>query len=201
MAITTYSELLTAVANWMNRDDLTDRIPEYIALAEAKLNRTLRVRQMESAGTDTMSSSAITLPTDWLAYKSLWYTSGGERFEVRNVPVQEVNRFDGGGTGMPSSYYIAGSTVTFFPTAQSDYTTGHIYYQKIPALTVSNTTNWLLTFAPDVYLYGTVLEAAAYMKDGGRLQEAKEGFSVGISQLISSDRDVHSGSALTMRAY
>ena len=156
---------------------------------------------MESATTDTMSSSTITLPSDWLAFKSIWYTSSGQRIEVQDIPVQEFNRFDAGSTGMPQSYYISGDTVTFYPTADSDYSVGYIYFQKIPALSDSNTTNWLLTFAPDVYLYGAVLEAAAYVKDAQRLQEAISGFTTGIDAVKRSSRDVHSGSALTMRTY
>ena len=46
MAINTYSTLQTAVANWLDRDDLTDRIPEFVSLAEATFNRTLRLRAM-----------------------------------------------------------------------------------------------------------------------------------------------------------
>jgi hypothetical protein len=45
MAIGTYSELQTAVANWLGRDDLTDRIPEFIDLAEARLSRALEPRE------------------------------------------------------------------------------------------------------------------------------------------------------------
>ena len=201
MSITNYSELLTAVANWINRGDLTDRIPEYIAFAEAKMNGRLRVRQMEASTTDTMSSSAITLPSDWMAFKSIWYTKNGQRIEILNIPVQEANRIDQGTTNPPRGYYITGSTVSFFPTADSDYTVGYIYYQQIPALTVSNTTNWLLTYAPDAYLYGTVLEAAAYIRDPKLQADAERAFYSVLGRIKTADRDVHSGSALRMRTY
>ena len=72
MAIGTYSELQTAVANWLDRDDLTDRIPEFIALAEAKMNRVLRISLMENVSTAlTMVSGTrdYSLPTGFTGMK------------------------------------------------------------------------------------------------------------------------------------
>ena len=59
MAIGTYAELQTAVANWLDRDDLTDRIPEFIALAEAKMNRVLRISLMENVSTALLMSGGV----------------------------------------------------------------------------------------------------------------------------------------------
>jgi len=204
VAITTYAELQTAVKNWLDRTstEITSRAPEFIALAEAKLNRDLRVRPMEVVGSDTMSSGAISLPADWLAYKSIWYTYSGSRVELINMAPQEFNRFDTGTTDYPSGYYIAASSVYFGPsTPNSDYTVGYIYYQKIPALTDSNTTNWLLTSHPDIYLYGSLLEAAPYLKEYPEIQLWMTAFGAVIEQLKQSDRDVMSGAPMRMRAY
>lgn len=202
MAITTYAELQTAVQAWLDRTDLTSRIPEFISLAEAKLNRELRVRPMEVVGTDTMSSGAISLPTDWVKYKSIWYTHNGSRVELQNMSPQEFNRFDTGSTDYPSGYYIAASSVYFGPsTPNSDYTVGYIYYQKIPALTDSATTNWLLTSHPDIYLYGALLEAAPYIQNQADTQLWATAFISVIEQLKQGDRDVMSGAPMSMRAY
>lgn len=200
MSITTYTELQTALTNWSDRTDLSARMPEFIALAEAKLNRTLRVRRMLSATTDTMSSSAITLPSDWAAFESIWYTSSGKRYLLTNIPIEEVNIEDAGTTGMPDSYYIAGSTVTFFPTADSNYTVGYVYYQNLPALS-SNSTNWLLTSHPDIYLYASMLELSIYVKDQEDIQKYVELTRGAVLQLEKSDKDMKSGSALRMKAY
>jgi len=72
MAISTYSELTTAVANWLDRDDLTLRIPEFIALAEAKFNRTLRLRSMEAKYTaDTVAGQRnLALPTGYIQMRN-----------------------------------------------------------------------------------------------------------------------------------
>ena len=204
MALTTYAELQTSVKNWLDRtdSDITARIPEFITLAEAKLNRDLRVRPMEVVGSDTMSSGTISLPTDWLKYKSIWYVYSSTRVELENMPPQEFNRFDTASTDYPSGYYIAASTVYFGPsTPNGDYTVGYIYYQKIPALSDSATTNWLLTSHPDIYLYGSLLEAAPYLKEYPEIQLWMTAFGTVIEQLKQSDRDTMSGAPISMRAY
>lgn len=203
MSVTTYSELQTAVQNWLDRatTEIQARAPEFIALAEAKMNRVLRVRQMESKTSDTMSSSSIALPSDWVAFKSIWYEVSGERVELTNITPQEYVRFDDGSTDYPTGYYIAGSNVYFFPDSNGDYTVGYIYYQKIPALTDSNTTNWLLTAHPDAYLYGALLESAPYLKEYPEIQIWMTAFSAVIEQMKKADRDVMSGAPLRMRAY
>ena len=66
MAISTKAELHTAVANWLNRSDLTSRIPEFIALAEASFNRNLRTREMLVRSTASVTGQYVSIPTDYL---------------------------------------------------------------------------------------------------------------------------------------
>ena len=78
MAIGTYAELQTAVANWLDRDDLTDRIPEFIALAEAKMNRNLRISLMENVSTDILLAGGTRdypLPTGVTGMKEFHLTT------------------------------------------------------------------------------------------------------------------------------
>ena len=67
MAISNYTELQTAVANWLDRDDLTARIPEFISLTEARFNRILRIRAMETeADQATVAGTrSYALPSDY----------------------------------------------------------------------------------------------------------------------------------------
>jgi hypothetical protein len=51
MSLATYDDLKLAAANWLNREDLTGAIPDYITLAEARINDRLRVAQMETTAT------------------------------------------------------------------------------------------------------------------------------------------------------
>jgi hypothetical protein len=69
MAITTYSELQTAIGNWLDHSLFTARVPEFIALFEAAANRRLRVRQMETSIDLTPSYGSAAVPTDYLAWR------------------------------------------------------------------------------------------------------------------------------------
>lgn len=163
MAITTYSELQTALANWIGRDDLTSRLPEFIALFEAHANRKLRNRQMETSTTLTPSSGSATLPTDYLQWRRVTWT-GSPRRELEYVhPSVLQDYYPTTPPGYPQFFTIEGSTLKVRPTD----TTGleFDYFQKITALdSSSNTTNWLLTAHPDAYLFGSLVEATAFFE-------------------------------------
>jgi hypothetical protein len=163
MSITTYSELRTAVENWIGRTDLTDRVPEFITLFEAHANRKLRVRQMETSTTLTPSSGSATLPADYLQWRRVTWT-GSPRQELEYVhPAIVQAYYSTTPEGRPRMFTIEGSTLKIRPTD----TTGleFDYYQKVAALdTGSNTTNWLLTAHPDAYLFGALTEATMFFE-------------------------------------
>jgi hypothetical protein len=199
MAISTYTELRTAVANWLDRSDLTDRIPEFITLAEEYFNHKLRVRQMESTTTDTMSSSAITLPSDFQGFRSI-YLSTSPKYSLQYYTPEQQAVLDQGDSGRPYGYSITGTTVTFFPTADSDYDVGYTYYKSIPPL-ASNSTNWLLTAAPGAYLHGACMQAWVYLLNEQDAAKEKALMDASLSNLKTSDaNDRWSGSTLKMRA-
>lgn len=171
MAITTYSELKTAAANWLNRQDLTDRIPEFIAVAEAHLNRKLRVIWMESRDSGVSSDAVVPMPDDWLETRTLRLSSPTRGQQILEyVGEEEWDALEAKGyTGTTRYYTIINGEFQVLPAPSSSLTYIHRYYAKIPALSVSNTTNWLLTRSPDLYLYATLLAAEAYLKDDERL--------------------------------
>lgn len=163
MAITTYSELKTAVANWLDRSDLTDRIPECIALWEAYVNRVLRVRQQITTTTLSPSSGSASLPSDYLEWKRLTW-QGSPRVELQYVdPDWFQAAYTENSSDEPSIFTIEGSSVLINSTSTTSIIMA--YAQKVPALTDSATTNWLLTAHPDVYLYGTLKCAATFTED------------------------------------
>lgn len=171
MAISTYSELQTAVAGHLNRQDLTTTIPDFIALAEAGLNRELRVIWMETRSTGTSSDDRVAVPTDWLETRTLRLadpTPGQQILEY--VGEEEWDNLEAQGlTGRTRYYTIINGEFQLLPAPSSDVDYVLRYYAKIPALSDSATTNWLLTRSPDLYLYSTILAAEAYLKDDERL--------------------------------
>lgn len=158
MAITTYAELQTAVQNWLDRTDIASYVPDYITLGEAWMQRNLRVREMVATDTLTTASGVDTLPTDFLQVISV-RSNGSPVRMLEPLDDQEFNRLYGDlDAGTPKAYLISGSSIYIAPV--DDTTTSTLqYYQKIPVLSGSNTTNWLLTAYPDLYLFAALAEA------------------------------------------
>lgn len=188
MAINTYATLVTAATEWLAREQdttLVARIPDFITLFEAKVNRELFVPQMEQRSTVTIDMLSdepefISLPSDFQTMRRIRVSSvqGKPPLSFLSAGQIEARRYDYLNiTGQPTHYTIIGSEIELFPTPNDDYTLEMVYRANIPALTSSNTGNWLLTLAPDFYLYGTLLESAPYIKEDGRIQTWALGYS------------------------
>ena len=204
MAIGTYAELQTAVANWLDRDDLTDRIPEFIALAEAKMNRVLRISLMENVSTAIIMAGGTrdySLPTGFTGMKEFHLTTSPIT-PLSYITPEMMNRmWAGSNTGRPQAFTLfsdAGTRkIKIGPSPDSAYTTSMLYLKKIDSLSVSNPTETMLTENPDVYLYGALLEAEPFLMNDARVQL----WGTMLQQVAKDlqDRDIfdrHSGSAL-----
>jgi hypothetical protein len=199
MAISNYTELKTAVANWLDRDDLTDRIPEFIALAEARFNRILRLRSMEVKYTaDTVAAQRnLALPASYIQMRN---------FQVNTSPLTVLSyvtpeiydRLWGGSTqGTPKFYTILANEVSLGPIPASVQEVEMLFYKKFDNLSASTATNWLITNAPDIYLYGAMLEAEPFIMNDERVPLWAQALQQGVSDLQEQDnKDRHSGSAL-----
>lgn len=159
MSITTYAELQAAVTNWMDRTDLSSRIPEFIVLFEAALNRRLAVRQQMTSTTLTVTAASATLPADYLLWKRVTWQGNPTR-ELAYVTPAFLSAVNAAGTsGNPSYFTIEGSTLK---VGMLDNTSiNFLYAQKVPAL-ASNDPNWLLTASPDAYLFGTLAASKTF---------------------------------------
>ena len=162
MALANYADLLAGVANWLNRADLTDRIPEFIDLAESEFNRTLRAIEMEGRATATLTGDAIAVPADFIGVKSITYANTNLDFAT------PAELFEITTSGTPR-YYTVSDGQFFFRPSPSDGVVTIAYYQAIPALTVTNTTNWLMTKHPDLYLFATCAQADVFVWNDERL--------------------------------
>ena len=199
MAISTYDELKTAVANWLDRDDLTDRIPEFIALAEARMNRVLRLRMMEFKYTASTVGAQrnYALPTGYLQMRN---------FQLNTSPITTLSyvspeifdRLWGGSTGgTPQFYTILANEIQLGPIPASVQTMEMLFYKKITALSGTNLTEQMLTDNPDIYLYGALLEAEPFIMNDERVVLWAKGFAQAVADLLEQDnKDRHSGSAL-----
>ena len=161
MAITTYAELKSAVADFLNRDDLTSTIDTFIDMAEANLNRDVRHWKMEQRSQAEIDDQYLTLPTDWVEPYAMNLVSRDRMQDIR---------FQGDDvSGKPVYYAHIAGEIEMYPTPDATYDIELLYTQKIEALSDSNTSNWLLTEAPDLYLYAVLLETAIYLRDDERI--------------------------------
>lgn len=161
MAITTYAELQTAIANWLARDDLTAYIPDFITLFEATAVRRLRIRVTTTSATLTPSSGIATVPTDMLGFiRVTWTGDVRQDLEYVHPPFFEA-LFPDRGSGTPSKYTVEGSSLKVGPL--SDTALDVVYYERTAALSAG--LNNIFTNHPDLYLFGSLVEAEAFNKD------------------------------------
>ena len=199
MAISNYSELTTAVANWLDRDDLTLRIPEFIALAEAKFNRTLRLRSMEAKYTaDTIAGQRnLALPTGYIQMRNFQVNSN-PLTTLSYVTPEIYDRLWGGSTsGIPKFYTILANEVSLGPIPASVMEVEMLFYKNFTNLSSVVATNWLITNAPDAYLYGAMMQAEPFIMNDERVALWGASLNNAIQELQEQDnKDRHSGSAL-----
>ena len=202
MAISTYAELKTAVANWLNRDDLTANIPDFITLCEARLNRVLRTRAME--GLYTASTIAgqrdYNLPASYLQMRALRLNTSPLTV-LEYVSPEIMDRvWAGSSGGKPVAYTIKANELFLGPSPGAVYTMEMDYYRKFDSLSAIITTNAMLTDNPDVYLYGSLLEAEPFIKNDSRIQVWGTSFYKAITDIQDQDsKDRHSGSEMRIR--
>lgn len=160
MALSNYSELKASVESWSSRDDLADVYDDLIALTEAKLWQTLRVRSMENRISIAGSGRFIPLPTGFLEARRVLYVNGSRRIRIEPGTPSGMKITDA--SGIPSEYVVTEELEFNRPT------TGRIelqYFRKLDGLSVENPTNGILTEYPNLYLYGCLGFAFAKAQD------------------------------------
>lgn len=202
MSITTYSELKTSIANWLDRSDLTSVIPDFIMLAEKQMERTVRYHKMIERSSGALDSQYSAVPADWMETVRFSITDGNtSKIDQTSVSDLMDKRADGlNKTGKPKFYAHVGETFELYPTPDQTYNIELVYYQSIPALSDSNTSNWLLTIAPDAYLYGALMQAAPYLGEDERVQVWNGLYVSAVSAINAvNERTRLSGTSLRMR--
>ncbi len=205
MGLANYSDLQAAVANWLARSGdvtLTPSIPDFIALAEARLSRDLRLRAMETRDNAFVIASAFTaLPGGFLELRNIQLnTAPITRLELM-APEQIDTIHAGSQAGKPRVYAILADQLQVAPTPASAYTAEIVYWKKFTALSEAQPTNWLLTNAPDLYLYASLMEATAFIGNDDRLPLWVAAYERARGALQSSnDRGTWSGSVPQVRA-
>lgn len=209
MSITTYAELKTAVANWLDRSDLTSRIPEFIALTESAINygirgptnwvaEPLRIRSMEASADITITSGSGSLPTGYLAARR-FYLNTSPKVQLDYVsPLDFYGRDFANTSGQPEAYTIEGESFVFGPAGSG---TGKLlYYKSFTPMSADGDATTLLTNNPGVYLHGALYEAYSYVEDVENADRYLLRYAAAVNALNAADvSDRHSGAVMTMR--
>lgn len=203
MALTTYTELKTSIGDWLNRTDLTSAIADFISLAESQIERQLRTRQLITRSNADISTQYAALPSDFLETKSFKLTSTNP---VTPLIFQTIDALDDlsrtfSAASRPKYFGIVGTQIRVVPVPDATYTTELIYYSKLSKLSSTVSTNWLLTASPDIYLYGSLLQAAPYLQDDARIPVWSSLYEKALTDVqTADDRGATSGGAMSARA-
>lgn len=166
----TYAELKTNIADWLHRSDLTAKIDTFIDLFEARVNRSLRVPEMEKRATATPTDEYVALPDDFLELRNI-QINGSVTTLLEYASPQKIDA-SGLTTGTARYYSLVGNEFQLNPSA-ADSEVEIAYYGKITPLDDTNTSNFLLESHPDYYLMGCIYEALVYTIDDRRNEVAQ----------------------------
>jgi len=198
----TFANLKTTIADYLARDDLTSNIPDFITLAESRMNKELRIREMMKRSTTTTTASDDTnlLPTGFLEARDI-FIDGNPKTPLMYVTPGHYSAIYGGSeTGKPKVFTVIGSEMRLGPSPDAVYTVEMLYYGRITALSDSATSNDILTNYPDLYLYGSLIEAEPFLQNDQRVQTWLALYGNAASAVkVSDEQATYTGGTLQMR--
>ena len=189
MAFTSYTDFKATVASYLARDDLTSMIPAFITLAEARLNRDLRIRQMLKVVTTTTTAndSTVELPSDFGIIRDIHLNTNPVSVLQYDTPTAFYRNAKTSTTGQPKFYTILAQELQFSPVPDGEYDIQMLYYGTPTPLGDTNPSNIFLTVCPDLLLYATLGEAEPYLMNDARLQTWATMYDKGLQSLTTQD--------------
>jgi len=201
MAFTNYTDLKSSVADYLARTDLTAQIPDFITLAELRLKRDLRIRQMLQVATATMtvSDSTVALPSDFLAIREIHLNTNPASSLEYLSPTSFFSNALTTNLGKPTKYTVLAAEFQFAPIPDSAHVVQILYYATPTPLSSSVPSNVFLSTCPDLLLYAALGEAEPYLINDARIQTWAALYDRGLASLSSSDESSeYAGSPLVM---
>jgi len=204
VALNNYANLKTAIANWLGRTDLDSpysAIDDGLAIFESWVNRNIRHRRMITTATGlTIVSNELQHPTDFLEWFQLLNTTSPRLIEIVSNDAMTYQK-EQTMTGNPRFATVNNTGTELYPVPADTTGMTTIYYAKLAGLSGSNTTNWLLTNYPDLYLAGCILSMAGYVRDSQQKAELQDMLANGLDELKKEgQRTQYGGSVLSMKA-
>lgn len=185
-----YDWLKAAVASWLHRDDLADTIPDFVMLAEKRINGMLEARAQDLTATLTTSAGVPTvdLPNDLNSIHSLSMPIYGD---VDYMDAQNFGRiYAAGSGGVPRHYTIIGGALKLGPIPDGVYSIACTYRAGVPALADSGGSNWLIEQHAEIYLAATMCEACVWARDDSALSLWEGKYAAAVAALNNTDWNV-----------
>ena len=201
MALTNYSDLQTTIASYLARSDLTAMIPDFIRLAETRLRRELRIRQMLKVVTTTATAgdSTIELPSDFLQMRDIHLATNPATTLEYQSPSALFRNSRTTDSGLPHQYTVLAQEFQLSPIPDSDYTVNLLYYAAPTFLSSTTASNAFMANCPDLLLYGSLGEAEPYLMNDARLQTWATLYDRGVNALtVSDDQGEYAGSPISI---
>lgn len=199
-AIPKYSDLCTKVADWMHRTDLLSLMPTFVAMAEENMSADIQSRSMDAKTTLTTvpSVSTLPLPGDMVEMRRLQVVDSYNTVLKYVSPDQIGVDYDRNLQARPVEFTVIGGNIELAPIPDSAYSIELTYKQRVPALSSTNPSNWVLANWPSIYLFGTMIQACNYAMDFERQAVAQKMYEEAINNVNSVDW--YSGSTMRVRA-
>ena len=184
MAIGTYDELKTSIANWLARDDLTAKIPDFITMAEARMSREMESRAQAKRVTATcvVGDAYILLPSDVRSIRNVQVNTTPPTILKYMTPSALEREYPTTTNGKPKAFTVIGGEIKFGHAPDSTYVIEITYLGGIPTLSASTTTSTILTRHPDCYLYGSLFNAYAYLMDQAQTAQFGQLFTIALEE-------------------
>lgn len=187
-AFTSYDNLKTNIADYLARQDLTDKIPMFVALAEKRLNRDLRLRQTLQQSTYNLTSGfQVPTPSDFLEMKDIHIDAN----PIVNLNFKTVSQFyrlnNVSGSGVPVNYTLVSNNFVLAPRPTGSSTINMTYYKIPKVLSDTNPSNEYLEVCPDLLLYASLVESAPFLMNDERLTTWEALYTRGLTSITKSD--------------
>ena len=192
MALETYSQLKSAIAEWLDvrtNQALVSRIPDFIAMAERRLQRRLTPWWLERVATITESGGDGVVPTpDRVQQVRLLTTSSGAEIEYR-TPMALAALPENNTPGTPEYYTVVDCQIQTYPKLAEGLSLKAVYIAYPEPLSDTNPTNSWLSYAPDALLFATLVQAIPYLRDDERAPLWERYFQGALEEIEMQDKN------------
>jgi len=187
MALANYDELVSAVQNYLARTDLNGIIPTFVQLAQERITRDLRTREMLKLSTTIATDSTVELPIDFLEMREIHFQGNPPITLEYQSPDKFFRNHVTTTSGLPYYFTIIGYEMQFAPVPNNNQTLQMLYYSKPAFISPTVSSNLYLANYSDALLYATLAEAEPYLMNDARLQVWASMYERAIANIMNND--------------